>query len=45
MRIIALTAMSLADDLDRAMALGANDYCTKPFDTHVLVSKLRQVAA
>lgn len=45
MRIIVLTAMSLTDDLDRVLALGADGYCTKPFDTHTLVGKIKPALA
>jgi len=39
--IIALTAKAMKDDREKAIAAGANDYMTKPFETTKLVSLLR----
>ena len=38
--IIALTAMSLAEDRDRAMSVGFDDFLSKPFSQHDLVDNV-----
>lgn len=38
--VIIATARTEADDLVEAMAAGANDYVTKPFDTRVLAARI-----
>ena len=43
--IIALTAMSLAEDRDRAMLLGFDGFLSKPFSQDDLVAKLRGCTA
>ena len=40
LRIIALTAMSLADVRDRALEVGMQDFLHKPFSTETLIEKL-----
>jgi CheY-like chemotaxis protein/signal transduction histidine kinase/CHASE3 domain sensor protein len=39
--IIALTAKAMADDHDRSLAAGANDYIAKPLDVEKLLSLIR----
>ncbi len=39
-RIIACTANSFAEERDKAMACGMNDFVTKPIDVKVLIKKL-----
>jgi CheY-like chemotaxis protein len=39
--IIALTAKAMADDHDRSLAAGANDYIAKPLDVEKLLSLVR----
>ena len=40
-RILMLTAKGRDTDMAKGLALGANDYMTKPFSTHELVDKVR----
>ena len=40
LRIVALTAMSLADVRDRALEVGMQDFLHKPFSTETLIEKL-----
>lgn len=40
--ILMLTARSGVDDVNRAMAMGADDYIVKPYDPAVLEMKLRR---
>ena len=40
--ILMLTARSGVDDVNRAMAMGADDYIVKPYDPTVLEMKLRR---
>lgn len=41
--ILFLTAKSLRDDVLKGYRIGADDYITKPFDTEVLIFKLRAI--
>lgn len=40
--VFMLTAKNLVGDMDRAIALGADDYITKPFDPHQLGDTIRR---
>ncbi len=40
--IVALTANAMADERERAMAAGCDGYITKPVDTRVFPSQVRQ---
>jgi signal transduction histidine kinase/ActR/RegA family two-component response regulator len=41
--IIAVTAMAMAGDRDRCLAMGANDYISKPLDFELLGQRLRSL--
>jgi DNA-binding response OmpR family regulator len=42
-RILMLTAKSRDVDQEKALALGADDYVTKPFSTRELVERVRRI--
>ena len=42
--VIALTAHAMAEDRDRALASGCDDYDTKPIDLTRLLAKIRTLA-
>ena len=41
--IIFLTAMKLKEDVLRGYGVGGDDYVTKPFDTDILLAKIRAI--
>ena len=43
--IIFLTAKSLKDDIIKGYSVGADDYLTKPFDSDVLLAKIKAIIA
>lgn len=43
--IIALTANAFKSELEQCLARGMNDYITKPFEEHKLISLVKQMAA
>jgi two-component system, cell cycle response regulator DivK len=47
--IVALTAYAMKGDMERARAVGCDEYVTKPFDTHALpkliADRLQRAAA
>jgi DNA-binding response OmpR family regulator len=44
-RIVMLTARSREVEREKGIALGADDYVTKPFSTRVLVDRVREMLA
>ena len=44
-RIVMLTARSREIEREKGIALGADDYVTKPFSTRVLVDRVREMLA
>jgi two-component system alkaline phosphatase synthesis response regulator PhoP len=45
MRIIMLTARGRDVERDKGLALGADDYITKPFSTREVVDRVKQLLA
>ena len=43
LRVIMVTARTASRDRDRAIAMGADDFVTKPFEPAELVERMRQV--
>lgn len=43
-RIVFLSAKSKTEDIKQGLALGAEDYVTKPFSTKMLVEKIKTLA-
>lgn len=41
--VLMLTARGTPEDVERAIALGAKDYLTKPFDDHVLLQRVARL--
>jgi len=44
-RFVALSAGAMADDIQRALAAGFDDYWTKPIDTRAFLAALDAIAA
>ena len=40
--IVAVTAHAMADERERAMAIGCDGYITKPIDTRAFAGQVRQ---
>lgn len=39
--IISLTALAMSGDMEKCIEIGANDYCSKPVDFKILLSKIK----
>ena len=44
-KVIALTALAMKGDMEKCIEAGADDFCTKPVDIHVLLSKINNLIA